>query len=171
MMDDILKDGLDGFDAVWQRVTGQSTQTGPLPPTHPAGPGGTRPLEDALLGLIHDETCAALSAASLARSFQADGRAVLQRLAAGSRRRLRRLRAEYFIATGVAAGSNEDCRGTAGKLASLRAVYLQERDLAARYGEASEREDCPELAEAFAAFAQEARQGAREARALLIDCF
>lgn len=172
MMDDILKDGLGDFDAVWQRVTGQCAGAGPQPPTHPAVPGGNpRPLEDTLLGLIHDETCAALSAASLARSFQADGRAVLQRLAAGSRRRLRRLRAEYFIATGVAAGSNEDCRGTAGKLASLRAIYLQERDLATRYAEASEREDCAELAEAFAAFAQEARRGAREARALLIDCF
>lgn len=171
-MDDMLKEGLEGFDAVWQRVTGQcAEEEEPRQPAAPAGSGGIWSLEDTLLGLIHDETCSAVCAGSLARMFSADGRAVLQRLAAGSRRRLRRLRAEYFIATGVASGSNEDCRDTGGKLASLRAVYLQQQTLAERYAQASERTASPDLQDAFATFAAEARRGAQEARALLIDSF
>ncbi len=174
MMDDILKGSLSDFDAVWQRVTGQGgdddDRNTPVC-DRPAGPEKAPVPEDALLLLIHDETCAGACAAALSRSFPADGRAVLQRIAAGSQRRLRRLRAEWFIATGVAGGGNEDCGRPAEKLASLRAIYLQLRTLAERYDAASDKTPDPDLRDALAAFADQARCAAREARALLIDSF
>lgn len=173
MMDDILKESLSDFDAVWQRVTGQCTgdgnNSGDPPPC--AKPAEDAPLSDTLTRLIHEETCAAACARSLVRSFPADGRAVLQRMAAGSRRRLRRLRAERFIATGDAGGSSEDCGGPAGKLASLRTVYLRYNALAEGYDAAAGRTADPDLRDALAAFAGEAHCSAREARALLIDSF
>lgn len=163
-MDDMLKESLDGFESLWQRVSCRSEDaldTGT----------DTYSLEDTLLGLIHDETCAMTYASALARSFQGDSRAVLQRHASQARRHLRRLRAEYFIATGVTGGKNEDCRALGGRLPALRTVLLQARDMARRYEQAAERTDCPELREAFTAFAADERRRAQELRSLVIESF
>lgn len=176
-MDDILKDSLSDFDAVWRRVTGQSAGEGgaggdmPSSCAGPAGPEKAPPPEDTLLALLRGEICAGACAGALARYFPADGRAVLQRMAAGSRRRLRRLRAERFIATGADGGDHVDCGGPSGKLASLRDIYLRFAALAEGYTAAAEKAADPDLRDAFAAFAGEARCSAREARALLIDSF
>ncbi len=163
-MDEMLKESLDGFDSLWQRVTRRPENAPPPPP-------GAGSQEDVLLGLIHEETCAAAYAAALARMFSGDSRAMLQKHAAGAKHHLRRLRAEYYIATGVSGGTNEDCRALAGKLPGLRAVLLQARDLADRYERAADRADSPELKEALLAFAADERRQARELRSLLIESF
>lgn len=162
-MEELIKESLEGFDGVWQRVTGRD---GP-----PADRTGAYDEEDALLRLIHQEACAAVYAGSLAKMLQGDGRALLLRHAAEAKRHLRRLRAEYFIATGVADGGNEDCRSVTGKLASLRTAFLQAEELAAQYDSAAAHTSCPALREVFAAFADETRRRARETRSLLIESF
>ena len=161
-MEQMLKESLDNFDAVWQRVT--------CPATPPEARQETASLEDILLGFIHDETCAAAYTAALARLFTGEGRTVLMRQAADARRHLKRLRAEHYIVAGAPAGGNQDCRGIAGKLASLRTVYLQAQDRAGRYSREAERAP-DEIRPLFSAFAEEERRHAREARALLVDSF
>ena len=65
MMDDILNGGMPDFDAVWRRVTGQSGDKNDGPVCdRPAKP--EKDPEDALLLLIHDETCAGAGAAGAA---------------------------------------------------------------------------------------------------------
>ncbi len=167
-MDETIRESLAGFDAVWQRVTGGAGDPALGPPPRPAD---TYSLEDTLLGFIHDETCSAVWAAALARLLPTDGRAVLQHIAAGARRHLRRLRAEHFIVTGVTGGGNEDCRSITGKLASLRALYLQADKMAGAYERACEQTPDPDLREAFAAFAADERRFAQQIRALLIESF
>ena len=163
-MDETLKESLEQFDSLWRRVCPQDEC--------PVGQkAGTYSLEDALLGFIHDEICAGVCASALARMCRGEGRALLLRHAAEAKRHLRRLRAEYFIATGVTAGTNEDCRVMPTGLPALRTAFLQAGDLAARYEDAAERTDSPELREVFLAFASDVRRRARETRSLLIDSF
>ncbi len=162
-MDDMLKESLEGFENLWQRVTCRQET--------PVEPRDTYSMEDMLLAFIHDETCTATAASALARMVQGDGRAALQRHAAEAKRRLRRLRAEYFILTGVPGGSNQDCRPLSGALPGLRTELLRAGDMAARYELAAKKTDDAALGEAFAAFAQDERRRARELRALIIGSF
>ena len=162
-MDDMLKESLDGFDTLWQRVSGGAKT--------PPESAGTYSLEDTLLGLIHGETCAGAASIALARLFPGDDRAVLRRHADEARRHMRRLRAEYFIATGVTAGSNEDCRALDGKLPALRTALLQAGQMAEKYENAAQRQDCAQLREVFAAFAADEQRRARELRSLIIGNF
>ena len=164
-MDDMIRDSLAGFGQLWQRVScaGESAEPGRGADTYSP--------EDTLLALIHDEICTGAYVSALARMFQGDGRALLQRHAAEARRHLRRLRAEHFIITGVEGGAHQDCRSLSGRLPALRAVLLQAADMAERYAAAAERTDCPELREVFSAFAADERRRARETRSLLIDSF
>ena len=159
-MDEMLKESLDGFDDLWQRVSGGAK----TPPERDS-------LEDALLALIHDETCAVAYASALAQLFPGEDRTVLRRHAGEARRHMRRLRAEYFIATGVTAGSNEDCRALDGKLPGLRTALLQADEMAARYENAAKREEWATLRDMFAAFAADEQRRARELRALIIGKF
>ncbi len=162
-MDEMLKESLDGFDTLWQRVSGGEKK--------PPESAGTTSLEDTLLALIHDEKCAGAASAALTRLFQGDDRAVLLRHNHEARRHMRRLRAEYFIATGVTAGSNEDCRATDGKLPALRTALMQATEMAGRYENASRHEDWSDLRELFAAFAADEHRRARELRSLIIGSF
>ena len=161
-MDDMLTESLAGFDAVWRRVTGRGDM-----------PGDDAPLAltEALRALMGGEACAAATASSLARAFRGDDRAALLRHAAEARRHLRRLRAEYFIATGSGGVPMGDCPPSAGALNGLRALLLQAEDMAARYERAAERADSGELRQTLAAFAEDERRRARETRALLIGRF
>lgn len=165
-MDDMIKESLDGFPDLWKRVSCQ-----PQSPPEQEAKADTYSQEDTLLGLIHDETCTGVYAAALARMCPADGRAVLQRHAAQARRHLRRLRAEYFLATGVTGGCNEDCRAMGDKLPALRAEFLRAGDMAERYEQAAERADSPELRDVFTSFAADERCRARELRSLVIGSF
>ena len=162
MDENLIKDSLTGFDAVWTRVTGMG-QTPPAETVYSE--------DETLKQLIYDEICAAQCAAALARMFQGDGRAVLLRHAADAKRRSRRLRAEYFIRTGLTCEPPDNCRGASGKLASLRAALLQANQRAERYAQAAERSDSPELRQVYRTFAADAIQHAQETRALLIDSF
>lgn len=165
MDDDMIKESLDSFPAVWQRVTCRESIAAGQPPA-PAFDE-----DEALRIFLHDETCTANSAASLSRQFQGDGRAMLQRHAADAKRRLRRLRAEYFIRTGATPPALDDCPGVTGKMASLRAMFLRSNDIAERYAQAAEQTGSPELRELYGAFAADERRCAQELRALLIESF
>ena len=166
-MDDLIKESMDGFDQLWQRVTGGPQQT----QEHPPAQERTYDWEDVLLGFIHEETCASLLSASLARMSQGDARAALARHAGEAKKRLRRLRAEHFIAAGVEDGGNEQCRAPEGRLASLRGLYLQAQDLAVRYEQAAGDIADPVLGEVLSAFADANRRRAQELRALLVASF
>ena len=161
MDDDLIKDSLTGFDDVWKRVTGGQT-----PPQE-----AVYSEESTLSDLIHSEVCAARYAAALARMFQGDSRAVLQRHAADAKRHARRLRAEYFIRTGVTLGPADNCQGVSGKLASLRTALLQADERTTQYEQAAERTDSPELRQVYQTFAADARRHTQETRALLIESF
>lgn len=160
MDDDLIKDSLTGFDDVWKRVTGSSA---PLSEAYSE--------ETMLRELIHSETCAAQYAAALARMFQGDGRAVLVRHAADAKRHGRRLRAEYYIRTGVSPAPMDNCQGVSGKLASLRSALLDADALAERYDHAGSHTDSEELRQVYQTFAADARRRAQETRALLIENF
>lgn len=149
---------LAGFETLWQRVSGRK------PEKHVTE-------EDRLPGFIREECCLAAFYTALARMFQNPGRAQLMSQAADAKRRSRRLRAEYFILTGLTCDVPRDCPGTGGKLASLRSALETEYRLAEAYTEASETTSCPILKELYQCFAQDSNLCAQANRALLLDCF
>ncbi len=154
-----IKESLAGFDALWQRVAG----------VRPALPAAFD-AEDALLGFIQEEACAAVRAAALARQFRGEARTLLQRQAELARLHVRRLRAERFIVTGLSGTDKVDCRVPADKLAALRGAYLQAGALAEGYDAAAQAAG-GELASLFAAFAADARTRAQQLRTLLVGSF
>ena len=162
MDESFIKESLTGFDAVWKRVTGGHET---------ADKAEVYSEEDILKELIQDENCAAQYASSLARMFQGDGRAVLLRHAADAKRHSRRLRAEYFIRTGVSYSQENNCQGVSGKLSSLRQALLQAGLRAEKYDFAAEHTSSLELRQAYQAFAADTRRCAQETRALLIESF
>ncbi len=165
MDDELLRESLAGFDALWRRVTGQEEDR-PDDNT----PEDGRPLEGALPRLISEEACAAAQTAALARLYQGESRSLLTRLSAEARRHLRRLRAEYYILTGADAGTAADCRPAGGKLASLRQIYLRAERLALLYERAAGLADGP-ARDALGELAEDERRAARQLRALLVASF
>ena len=162
-MDDLIRESMDGFDEVWRRVTGKP-ETGCAGKTYAAG--------DILAPLITGEACAAQRSAALARAFQGQAQKVLSRHAAEAKKRLRRLRAEYFIAAGAAAPDPGPCPMAAeGRQAALRRLYLDAAALADSYEKAAGEADDAALQEVLAAFAAESRVRAKELRALLVESF
>ncbi len=165
-MDDLIRESMDGFQDVWRRVTAR-----PGPAEETPDPDQPHTCRDPLPALIREEARAAFESGALARMLQGDGRALLTRHAAEGNRRLRRLRAEYFIATGRT--SREDGRHPmpAGKLDCLRELYLRTCGLADGYEQAAGRTGDPVLRELYSAFADDSRRRAKELRALLIASF
>ena len=161
-MDDLIRESMDGFDEVWRRVTGRPG-TGCV--------GKAPAAEEILTALIQAEACAAQMSAALARICQGQARQVLARHAAGAKARLRRLRAEYFIAAGAAAPVPGPCPVTEGRQAALRRLYLDAAALADRYEQAAGEAEDEALKEVLAAFTRESRVRAKELRALLVESF
>lgn len=151
----ILK-SLAGFDSVWRRVTGEDTLFSE---------------EETLKGFIRDELGAAAFYTSLARMFQGTGRTLLLSHAGDAKRHVRRLRAEYFIRTGLSYAPSDGGRGVGGKLASLRQALERENSLALAYEKAAAQTASPELREVYEAFSADAKAHAQSNRALLIDSF
>lgn len=148
---------LAGFEHLWQRVSGNT----------PSARSEDRTLQH----LIREECCVAGYYTALARMFQGSGRAQLLNQAGEARRHARRLRAEYFILTGLSCDAPKDCPSVSGKLASLRSALTTEQNLAAAYAQAAEATECPVLREAYRCFAQEASGRAAANRTLLLECF
>ena len=168
-MDDLIRESMEGFDDVWRRVTGRpEVDQAPTPSSCP--PGICTP-EDTLSGLIDQEACAAFQSAALARMCQGDGRTILMRHAAEAKRRLRRLRAEQFIAEGQAVAGRKRCPMPDEKLIALRSLYLRASALGEAHEKAAGLASDPVLAEVFKAFAEENRRRAKELRALLVESF
>ena len=161
-MDDLIRESMDGFDEVWRRVTGKSG-TGCTERTYTT--------EDMLAPLIAGEAYAAQMSAALARVCQGQARQTLSRHAAGAKARLRRLRAEYFIAGGAAAPAPGPCPMTEGRQAALRRLFLDAVALADRYEKAAGAAADAALKEALDTFARESELRARELRVLLVACF
>lgn len=161
-MDDLIRESMDGFDEVWRRVTGKPG-TGCAERTYAP--------EDMLAALIAGEACAAGQSAALAKVCQGQARQVLARHAAGAKARLRRLRAEYFIAGGTAAPDPGQCSPAEGRQAALRRLYLDAVALTDRYEKAAGAAADDALKEALDAFARESELRARELRALLVASF
>ena len=165
-MDDLIRESMDGFQDVWRRVTGKPDPADETPVPPPAAAGA-----DPLLAFIEEEANAAWESGTLARMFQGEARAVLTRHSAEGKRRLRRLRAEYFIASGRTAPEDGRRPMPAGKLDCLRELYLGACGLADRYEKAAGRTTDPALREMYTAFAADSRRRAGELRALLIANF
>lgn len=165
-MNETLMESLTGFDAVWQRVTARTEL-----PDRSEDRQEQRTQQDTLTILIREQTRAIAVTTALARMSQGDGRTTLLRHAAEEKCRLRRLRAEYYILTGLTASGSSDCRAVQGRLPLLRDAFLQAGDLARRYEDARSQADSPELADAFAAFAAQERRRAGELRTLLTESF
>ena len=162
-MDDLIRESMEGFDDVWRRVAGKQEAEQPPAP---------EPCEqDPLPALIRREACAAAQSAALARMCQGDGRTILTRHAVEAKRRLRRLRAEQFIAAGHADAGDGPCPMPDGKLAALRALYLGALAVGGEYEKAAKLAADPALAELFTAFAGDSRRRAKELRALLVESF
>ncbi len=161
-MDDLIRESMDGFDEVWRRVTER-------PETECAGKAPAP--EDILTDLITGEACAAQVSTALARVCRGEARQTLARHAGQAKERLRRLRAEYFIAAGAAAPAPGPRPMTEGHLASLRRLWLDAAALADRYEKAAGEAKDAALREVLAAFARESKLRARELRALLVASF
>ncbi len=149
---------LAGFDTLWRRVSDTP-------------PRGSESEEDRLLGFLREECCAAAFYTALSRMFQNPGRTQLMNRATEAKRRARRLRAEYFIRTGLSCEAPRDCPGTGGKLASLRTALKTEYRLAEAYAQAAEKSSCPIQRELYQCYARESAAQAQTNRALLLDCF
>lgn len=162
-MDDLIRESMDGFDEVWRRVTGK-------PGTGCAG--RTYATEDILAPLIAGEAGTAYQSAALARACQGRARQVLSRHANRAKVRLRRLRAEYFIAAGVTAPETAPATPAGeGPRTALRRLWLDAAALADRYEKAAGEAKDAALKEVLDAFAGESRTRARELRALLTATF
>ena len=162
-MEDLIRESMDGFDEVWRRVTGKPV-TGCI--------GKTYTPEDTLAALISGEACAAQASAALAKACQGQTRQVLARHVAEAKARLRRLRAEYFIAVGAAAPEPGPCpTAPEGRQAAMRRLWLDATALADRYEKAAGEADDAALKEVLAAFAVDSRARAQELRALLVASF
>lgn len=103
-MDEEWKQTMEGFGRVWPRVSGQHGPP-PPPPKPERGPEPgmpPRPPEDtaALAGFIRMETEAGRRYLTLAERTKGKASSELKRLAAGSRRIVKRLQAEYYLLTG-----------------------------------------------------------------------
>ena len=149
---------LAGFESLWQRVADKAPEKRPAE-------------ENRLLDFFREESCAASFYAGLARLFQNPGRGQLAARAAEAQRRARRLRAEYFILTGLSCDSPRDCPSAGGKLVSLRTALETERRLARAYALAAESASCTVLKELYQDYARESALCAEANRALLLDCF
>lgn len=88
-MDEEWKQTLDDFSRVWSRVEGDA----PPPPPPRAAP------ED-LAALIRNETAALRAYQAMAGETKGNAASVWARLAAGSRRLIRRLQTEYYLRIG-----------------------------------------------------------------------
>ena len=161
-MDDLIRESMDGFDEVWRRVTARPG-TGCTERTYAP--------EDMLAPLLAGEACAAKVSAALARACRGEARQVLTGHAGRANVRLRRLRAEYFLAAGTAAPEPGPCPMPEGRQAALRRLWLDAGVLADRYEKAAGEADDADLKEVLAAFARESKVRARELRTLLVASF
>ncbi|MCC8357169.1 MAG: hypothetical protein LJU34_04880, partial [Oscillospiraceae bacterium] len=149
-IDESIRESLAGFAAVWQRVAGaerpagQAEETAPIPRFRE---------EQAMESFIQAELCAAAFDKALARMFQSKGRAVLLAQAEDAMRRARRLRAEYFIRTGVTYTPENHGPSVGGKLASLREAMLREARLAQDYTQAAAQTTAPETQTLYTEYA------------------
>lgn len=164
-MDSEILESLAGFDALWQRVTGREE------PERSAPAQTTYALERALRRLMEEEACAAREAAALAGVSRSAARGTLARQAGDAKRRLRRLRAEYYILTGTAAPGGGDCPAASNGLERLRAAFLQAGRMAEQYRQAARLADGGELSQTLDGFAEEQTVRARQLRALLVERF
>lgn len=153
-----LYSSLNAFPELWKRVT-------EMPPKN------TFSNEATLEHFIREEYCTSQFYASLAYMFPNKSRTELISRSNDAKRRLRRLRAEYFIRTGVTLTPSDKCPAVTGKLASLRSVMARQRETAAEYERASSMTDCPILRELFRTYGKELSAAAALDRALLIENF
>lgn len=149
---------LAGFESLWQRVT---IGAEPAPISE----------EDTLQRFIRQELCAARSYAALSRMFQNHRRTLLAAHCSDTKRRARRLQAEFFIRTGLRCESTAPCAAPKEKLATLRHMLQSEQELSEGYAGAAARTQCPVLRELYSRFSLETAERAKAIRALLLDCF
>lgn len=148
-----IQECLAGFGSLWSRVTGST------PPDYV-------PAEEDLKHLITQEQQLAAGYRPLTRCFSGCSCAL-----ADSRRREKRLQAEYFIHTGERYSSGVEPRPATDRLTALRKQYQNETSLSAAYEIAKERTQCPELESLYQVFASQTRERAKALRALLLSCF
>ena len=156
MDDQEITAALDGFDDVWQRVGSAQAASAE---------------EQTLRSFIDDETCDAAFYIALSHMFQGAGKALLLAHAADEKSHARRLRAEYFIRTGVTYAPGGACEPVSGKLSSLRIALQHELAGASAYRKAAAQTSSPELREVYLRHAADEDRHAQEDRALILDSF
>ncbi|MCD8088768.1 MAG: hypothetical protein LUE22_09370 [Oscillospiraceae bacterium] len=167
-IDQSIQESLAGFETLWQRVRGterpdkQVKESAPIPRFRE---------ERAMETFIQAELRAAAFDKALARMFQSKGRAVLLAQAEDAGRRARRLRAEYFIQTGVSYTPGKNCPPVGDKLAALRAALLREERLTQDYTQAAGQTAAPVLQALYADLANGSAAHAQALRNLLILAF
>lgn len=155
---DSTREIMADFDNLWARVTARPPQA-------------VFDEDETLREFIKSELCTAYFDSALARMCPNPGRAMLSAHANAAKLRARRLRGEYFIRTGVSFAPKDDCRGVAGKLASLRMALERDTAMAQSYAAAGEKTALPELRQLYTAFSSERQNAAKETRALILDSF
>ena len=161
-MDEEWKQTLDDFSRVWSRVEGNA----PPPPPPRAAP------ED-LAALIRKETAALRAYQAMAGKTRGNSTAVWARLAAGSRKLIRRLQTEYYLRSG------DSCpvpREAARKSETWEELYYSRAWLDAgqaerAYLEAAGRTEDAGLLAVFAEAAERKRRQREELRALCRQLF
>ena len=145
-MDESVYKGLEGFEAVWRRVTGA------------AEPGGDAAR---LRGLIQAEADAAAFYLALARRCAGAAR-VLHSIAADDARHRRLLQLEYFLLTGDTFAPVRRSPDADSGLRSLREGYILKQQSERTYRA---------LGDKFAALADDEACHARSLRAAIADAF
>lgn len=153
LWDPAIQRCLAGFGSLWSRVTGGA------PPDHMSA-------EEDLRHLIAQEQQLATGYRPLTRCFSGCSCAL-----SDSRRRAKRLQAEYFIHTGERYSADVEPRPATDRLTALREQYQNETSLSIAYENAKDRTHSPELETLYQVFASQTRERARALRALLLSCF
>lgn len=159
-MDEEWKQTLEDFSRVWPRVGGGAP---PSPPPQAA--------PEELAALIREETAAQRSYLGLAGKTEGSAAAAWARLAAGSRKLLRRLQTEYYLRSGNSCPVPRGPARDGEAWAEPHRAWLDAERAERAYLEAAGRAEDAGLLAVFAEGAEQKRRQREELRALCGQLF
>lgn len=162
MDDNHIKESLEHFDSVWQRVSACASGQTALAEAH--SPGAETVW---LRAFIEAEYTGMTFYNGLARRTRGPSSAALTGMAADSRRRMCLLQLEYFLLTGDSFSPRGAKPAVNGLLTGLRQAYISEGVKARKYIEASALAGSADLRELYRANAAEGEKHQRTLRGII----
>ncbi|MGI5936686.1 MAG: ferritin family protein [Oscillospiraceae bacterium] len=140
--------GLENFEKVWQRVTGEKAASQQEPGEKPCPQRKCSDVERLRL-FMDGENKAIAFYSDLARKCRGWTREMLMNILVDERSHLKKLQLEYFLLTGDSYAPPKVRPSVSGILSSLRLAYLDERKANKGYMEAAKETENQDLAALF----------------------